>query len=199
MGSRAAKTATGGIDREHLAHVEQQVLRGLRSVEDPELPISILDLGMVRGVKARSEDGEVVVRVEVVPTFLGCPAQMFIEADIGSMVGQVAGVDRIEVDWLSDQDWSVEDLTEMGRDRLRSLGIATPRAGAPLSCPHCASLDVAIESDWGSSLCRKMAYCRDCRTPFDVMKSASSREQDTAGAGSGGQLVTLSSRRAMRG
>jgi ring-1,2-phenylacetyl-CoA epoxidase subunit PaaD len=141
------------------------VLAELRSVEDPELPVSIVDLGMVKEVV--ETDGRTVVTL--VPTFLGCPAQMFIEHDVIEAVSRVRASD-VEVRWSSD-DWSLDDVTPLARERLREFGVAMPDDEGHLACPHCGSHQLRIESDWGSTLCRKTAYCPTCQTPVEVMKA----------------------------
>lgn len=135
----------------------------LRSVEDPELPVSIVDLGMVKS--AAAADSGIVV--ELVPTFLGCPAKMFIEADVIACLAET-GL-PVTVRWTND-NWSVNDVTPLGRDQLTEIGIAVPGPDGALVCPHCGSANFVIKSDWGSTLCRKLSYCPDCQTPSEILK-----------------------------
>lgn len=139
------------------------VLALLRQVEDPELPVSIVDLGMVRDIVV-DEEGH--AEVTLVPTFLGCPAQLFIEDAVRHAV---AGA---RVRWSTDR-WSLDDVNDKARNTLRDLGIAVPAADGFLRCPHCDSAGIVVESDWGSTLCRKLGFCPDCRTPVDILKGPS--------------------------
>ena len=152
----------------------------LRSVVDPEIPvISVLDLGIVRAVDA-SGDG---VAVSVTPTYAGCPATHVIEQDIvaalraGGIAAQV--VTRLSPPWTT--DW----ITPEGRVRLREYGITPPgpvsASGAqairfvnqrsePVACPQCGSARTECLSRFGSTACKALYRCLECREPFDYFK-----------------------------
>jgi ring-1,2-phenylacetyl-CoA epoxidase subunit PaaD len=139
------------------------LLDRLRSVEDPELPVSIVDLGMVKGI-VENEDGYVVT---LIPTFLGCPAQMFIEQAVREALADEGRTTKVL--WSTD-GWSLADVSDLGRLQLRDFGLAVPDERGDVTCPHCDSDRLVVEGDWGSTLCRKLAYCPACQTPVEVMK-----------------------------
>lgn len=137
-----------------------RVLAQLRKVEDPELPVSIVDLGMVRGV---DEDANGTITVTLVPTFLGCPAQLFIERDIAD------ALPGAQVRW-SAEPWGLADVTDRGREALAELGVVVPDEEGAAGCPFCGSPEVDITGEFGATLCRRLAFCRSCRSPIEVMR-----------------------------
>ena len=98
-----------------------EVARALQSVEDPELPVSIVDLGMVRAVTVSAGTAE----VELVPTFLACPALWLVEAEVRERATQVPGVTQCQVTWRPG-GWSGADVTEAGRAALARVGLVVP-------------------------------------------------------------------------
>jgi ring-1,2-phenylacetyl-CoA epoxidase subunit PaaD len=142
------------------------VQRALRAVEDPELPVSIVDLGMVRAVTVSAG----TARVELVPTFLACPALWLVEAEVRERAMAVPGVGQCEVTWLSG-GWSGADVTAAGRAALAAVGLVVPDGEGAVRCPFCGSADVAATSAFGSAVCRSAAFCPSCRTPVEVLKT----------------------------
>lgn len=164
------------------------VKQALRAVEDPELPVSIVDLGMVRAVTV--SDGS--ARVELVPTFLACPALWLVEAEVREQATRVPGVARCQVTWLPG-GWSGTDVTDAGRAALAAVGLVVPDGDGPdggVRCPFCGSADVAATSAFGSAVCRSAAFCQSCRTPVEVLKTKSHNTPVT-GAAVPGQPVEL--------
>jgi ring-1,2-phenylacetyl-CoA epoxidase subunit PaaD len=142
------------------------IAAALREVEDPELPVGITDLGMVRGT-AVDED---LVTVDLAPTFLACPALWMVEADVRRAVQAVPGVRECQVRWLPG-GWSGADVTPAGRRALAGVGLAVPEPDGSVRCPHCGSDAVEDTSPFGSAVCRTAAYCGRCRTPIEVLKT----------------------------
>jgi ring-1,2-phenylacetyl-CoA epoxidase subunit PaaD len=141
------------------------VLDVLRSVRDPEIPtVSIVDLGMVEGVAVH----EGRIDVELLPTFVGCPAQQIIRDSVIEALAPfglpVTAEFTFRVPWTSDR------ITEIGRERLAASGFAPPAEPADVRCPHCASARVAMDGAFGPTQCRSLFYCRDCRQPFEAFK-----------------------------
>ena len=136
----------------------------LGSVMDPELPmVSILDLGMVGGVAIGA-----TVRVEVLPTYVGCPALAIIEDRIAE---RLADLDRpVEVVATFDPPWTSDRISPGGLAALRSAGIAPPVEPDRMRCPWCDSPDVVADSLFGPTQCRALWYCRGCRQPFEAIK-----------------------------
>jgi ring-1,2-phenylacetyl-CoA epoxidase subunit PaaD len=151
--------------------VEQDVRSCLAAVEDPELPVSIVDLGMVKRVDVEATDGGWDVAVDLVPTFLGCPAQIFIEAAVLKAMRAVDGVVNVHVQWLPAAQWSLEHISPSGRTALKEIGVAVPDGKGGLECPNCESTRIVIDSNFGATLCRRLGHCEECGDPVEIMKS----------------------------
>ena len=98
----------------------------LESVPDPELPLSIVELGMVCGVDL-DEDS---VEIKLVPTYTGCPALPMIERDVLAKVSMIPGVSRCTVTWCYEPAWSPSRISESGREKLLAHGVTTPCCGS---------------------------------------------------------------------
>ncbi|MEX2528775.1 MAG: metal-sulfur cluster assembly factor [Gemmatimonadota bacterium] len=100
----------------------------LREVLDPELPISLVDLGLIYGVRvgpgARAGDGH-ASRVEVDLTFTatGCPCMDFIREDIRHRLTQESWIESVNIHEVWDPPWTRERITPEGREQLRALGV----------------------------------------------------------------------------
>jgi ring-1,2-phenylacetyl-CoA epoxidase subunit PaaD len=141
----------------------------LDAVTDPEIPvISIWELGILQDVELC--DGEVVVTIT--PTYSGCPAMDEIERVIRSRV-EGAGYARCRVKTRLAPAWSTSWIDSAAREKLREYGIAPPdeAAAASIRCPHCGSAQVHRVSEFGSTACKALYQCDDCREPFDYFKS----------------------------
>jgi len=146
--------------------IQAEVRQALARVEDPELPVGIADLGMVRGVTVAAG----AVAVELVPTFLACPALWLVESEVLRQVTAVPGVTGCQVTWLPG-GWSGADVTDAGRRALAGVGLAVPADDGAASCPFCGSAELTVTSPFGSAVCRTAAYCPSCRSPVEVLKS----------------------------
>jgi ring-1,2-phenylacetyl-CoA epoxidase subunit PaaD len=137
----------------------------LATVHDPEIPtISIVDLGLVHDVRVESDR----IAVELLPTFVACPALEVIRANV---VDAIARFDRqADVTFTLAVPWTTERLTRAGAAGLRNAGIAPPAEPSDVRCPYCDSVRVAMDSAFGPTLCRSLFYCRDCRQPFEAFK-----------------------------
>jgi ring-1,2-phenylacetyl-CoA epoxidase subunit PaaD len=142
-----------------------RVLAILRTVHDPEIPtVSIVDLGLVHAV---GRDGD-VIRVELLPTYVACPALEVIRQTVADALAGLGR--RVRVDFTFAEPWTTDRLTDTGRAGLRAAGIAPPADPADVRCPFCSSAHVAMDSTFGPTLCRSLFYCRDCRQPFEAFK-----------------------------
>ena len=140
------------------------VRAALAEVPDPEIPtVSITDLGIVD----RIDVGPDAIRVDLLPTFVGCPAVEVIRAAVEDRLAVFGRPARVE--FTFERPWTTARLTDAGRDGLRRAGIAPPSDGA-VSCPYCASTKVAMDNLFGPTLCRMLYYCRECRQPFEAFK-----------------------------
>ena len=146
---------------------EAQVWAWLEDVPDPEIPvISVVDLGVVRGVSVSGDQ----VAVTITPTYSGCPAMAVIAIDIETALAK-RGITDLTLKTQIAPAWTTDWLSEKGRARLEEYGIAPPQAaGGPERCPHCRSAEVEKVSQFGSTPCKAQWRCTDCLEPFDYFK-----------------------------
>ncbi len=104
--------------------LEADVWDALHGVEDPEMPVSIVDLGLIYGVELAAGDGGADVSVEMTLTYTGCPARSMLLDDVESAVGGVDGVASAGVELVWRPEWTVEMVTEAGRADLREFGVS---------------------------------------------------------------------------
>jgi metal-sulfur cluster biosynthetic enzyme len=97
---------------------EAAVWTALAEVQDPELPVGIVDLGLVRSV--RVEGGTVSVGLSF--TSIACPCTDVLVEDVQARLGRLDGVAGVEVEELF-EPWSRDDLPEEGRVARRALGV----------------------------------------------------------------------------
>jgi metal-sulfur cluster biosynthetic enzyme len=97
---------------------EGEVLAALAEVEDPELPVGIVDLGLVRSVEV---DGD-AVRVGITFTSIACPCTELLREDVEARLRRLDGVASVQVEEVF-EPWSRDDMTEGGRLALRALGV----------------------------------------------------------------------------
>ena len=167
----------------------------LDAVADPEIPVvSLRELGILRDVRM----GEAGVEVVITPTYSGCPAMSQMADDVAAKLAEhgIAGkvVTQLAPAWTT--DW----ITPAARDKLRAYGIAPPhsvqathaaqcgggaqnaraqvlqflpgvaRATPAVACPQCGSTHTTLTSQFGSTACKALYRCLDCREPFDYFK-----------------------------
>ena len=150
---------------EAAAPTEAQVRAALAEIPDPELPVvSVVDLGMVERVVV--EGGK--IEVDLLPTFIGCPALELIQSSVGERLAGF-GV-PVEVAFTRRVPWTSDRISALGLDRLRRAGIAPPVDLAQMRCPWCDSTRVVMDGAFGPTQCRSLYYCRDCRQPFEALK-----------------------------
>jgi ring-1,2-phenylacetyl-CoA epoxidase subunit PaaD len=156
------------------------VLAILDEVMDPEVPVlSVRELGIVRDVDV---DSDGAVTVTVTPTYSGCPAVQVIEQDILAALA-AAGL-RASVRTTYAPAWTSDWIEPAARAKLKAYGIAPPgrsdsggglvqlmRHRAAAQCPYCDSRDTELRSEFGSTSCKSVCWCRACRQPFEEFKS----------------------------
>ena len=157
---------------------EQRVWDALATIPDPEIPaISVVDLGVIGAVDVSHDR----VRVELLPTFVGCPAIDMMREQIGERLAGLGVASRVEVEVSFATPWTSERISPAGRERLRRSGFAPPvtsvadgldeLAVLPIAeCPYCGSRNTTLENPFGPTLCRAIYHCADCRQPFEQMK-----------------------------
>lgn len=153
------------VDLEELIH----------DVEDPELPhVTIGDLGIVRSVHL---DGS-TVEVRLTPTYTGCPATEQIRDDVEAAI-RAAGYEPA-VSMVMSPAWTTDWITDRGRERLRTAGIAPPPPAGepgvvpvdlPVPCPRCSSRRTRLVSHFGGTACKATYVCTACSEPFEFFKA----------------------------
>ena len=156
----------------------------LEEVADPEIPVlSVLDLGIVRDVvlntsaEGNSWEGSIVIT----PTYSGCPAMDMISMDIKSKLIE-HGYKNIKINTILSPAWTTEWMSEAGKEKLKAYGIAPPNPkqivcdiklfaeSEAIQCPLCNSYHTKLISQFGSTPCKALYQCQDCREPFDYFK-----------------------------
>ncbi|MEU7929811.1 1,2-phenylacetyl-CoA epoxidase subunit PaaD [Micromonospora sp. NPDC049801] len=148
------------------------------SVVDPEIRVITIDeLGILREVEQDRITGRVVVTIT--PTYTGCPAMDVIRADVRRALAK-AGYPDVDVRTVYSPPWSTDWISDTGRAKLASAGIAPPApASAPgvvaltlaVRCPLCGSPETEQVSRFGSTACKALWRCRSCSEPFDHLKA----------------------------
>ena len=117
--------ASGGRDlwseplSAHPEDPEGAIWDALREVLDPEIPISLVDLGLIYAVGF--QQGTAHVRLTYTAT--ACPCMEFIRTDIRERLLQEPWVDEVELEEVWDPPWTRERITERGREQLQELGV----------------------------------------------------------------------------
>ena len=154
----------------------RDVLAALDDVADPEIPaVSIVELGMVGGIDVEPAR----IRVELLPTFVGCPALEIIQEAVADRLRQFGRPIDVAVSFAT--PWTSDRISPTGREKLRGSGFAPPphlgdaRAlpmlgDAPVACPYCGSTRTTLENIFGPTQCRSIRHCAACRQPFEAFK-----------------------------
>ena len=161
------------------APTEAAIWQLLEDVSDPEVPVlSIVDLGIVRAVQVAGER----VAVTITPTYSGCPAMNVIATEIRLRL-LAEGITQLTIHNQLSPAWTTDWMSQAGRDKLTAYGIAPPVDGTAtghvlnlfgqdtaVSCPLCKSSNTHLVSQFGSTACKALYQCDDCREPFDYFK-----------------------------
>lgn len=98
----------------------ERLWAALHDVQDPEMPINLVDLGVIYGITEQNG----VVDVDLTFTAMGCPASDFIVDDVRERLLQEPGVEEVRVNVVWDPPWTTARMTEAGRDALEDWGLA---------------------------------------------------------------------------
>jgi ring-1,2-phenylacetyl-CoA epoxidase subunit PaaD len=170
---------TRGLDAE-------AIRAALDGVADPEIPnVSIVELGMIGRIAVDDRS----IEVELLPTFVGCPALELIRTSIEDRLADDGREVRVDVSFAT--PWTSDRISPAGREKLRRSGFAPPPpiradralpmldlpaidAGAFVAevvpCPFCGSHRTTLESPFGPTQCRSIRHCADCLQPFEAFK-----------------------------
>lgn len=155
----------------------EKVWEVLKTIPDPEIPvITIVELGVVRDVKIEDES----IKIQITPTYTGCPATNVFEQDIRTEMTKL-GFTTIDISFQYNPAWTTDWLGEEAREKLREFGIAPPQGTTTdksfllgekpvVKCPQCRSENTEMTSQFGSTACKSLYKCKDCLEPFDYFK-----------------------------
>ena len=151
----------------------------LEQVTDPEVPVlTITDLGIVRDVRplptSPERGGEPGYEIVITPTYTGCPAMDMIAMNI-KMALIENGYSNIKITTVLAPAWTTDWMTEDGKRKLKEYGVAAPdkKFDIPtdgVECPLCNSTNTKLISEFGSTACKALYQCNDCKEPFDFFK-----------------------------
>lgn len=155
---------------------EEHIWQILEEVPDPEIPVlNLLDLGIIRDVILNEDEIEIVVT----PTYSGCPATSMINMAIKMKLIE-KGFNNIKITNRLSPVWTTDWMTEEGKQKLKAYGIAPPVYSKnndelfsktdEVECPLCGSKHTHLVSQFGSTACKALYQCDDCREPFDYFK-----------------------------
>ena len=153
----------------------QQVFNWISDIPDPEIPvISIKDLGMLRSVDYDNNN----YVVTITPTYTACPAMKMIEDEILDKLHQ-HNIDNVKVKLTYEPAWTTDWLTEEAKLKMKNYGIAPPQHSScsklfstaeAVVCPRCNSKHTEVISRFGSTACKALYKCLDCKEPFEHFK-----------------------------
>ncbi len=156
--------------------MNKEIEKLLYDISDPEIPVlSIMDMGIVRDINIEENN----VLVKITPTYSGCPAMDTIATEIKIALDS-AGYNTTVKNILSPA-WTTDWITEKGRIALEKYGIAAPLEASLdkkalldgeriVKCPQCESTNTKMVSQFGSTACKALFKCEDCKEPFDYFK-----------------------------
>jgi ring-1,2-phenylacetyl-CoA epoxidase subunit PaaD len=142
----------------------------LRTIPDPEIPvINIVELGMVR----KASMNGAVAQIELTPTYTGCPAMKLVENQIRETILS-NGISAVEIETVFAPAWNTDQLSEETRSKLNAYGIAPPphssQENHTVHCPRCTSDQTELISRFGSTACKALYRCKNCKEPFEQFK-----------------------------
>ncbi len=157
----------------------QKIWEILSAISDPEIPVlTLTDLGIIRDVKLHNNNH---IEVIITLTYNGCPAMDFINSTIKLTLIQ-NGYTNVKVTTVLSPAWTTDWITENGKQKLKEYGIAPPTTKQTvcntdafvneeaIQCPRCNSYSTNLISKFGSTPCKALYQCNDCKEPFDYFK-----------------------------
>lgn len=154
---------------------EEKILEWLDEVKDPEIPVlSLVDLGVITKV----DINEHRVRVEMTPTFVGCPAMDYMKQDVIDVLNSY-GIDNVDVNVNFDSPWNSNKISEKGRKALKDFGLSPPPKHNLIvdidilehaECPNCGSTNSIMKTPFGPTACRSIHHCNNCSETFEQFK-----------------------------
>ena len=151
----------------------EKIYQWLEEVKDPEIPVlSLVDLGVITDVSIGDK-----VRIEMTPTFVGCPAIAYMKNDIMETLQKHGQEAEVVVTFR--KAWSSDLISEKGRAALKNYGLAPPPDRKLFTdleildaaeCPRCHQTNTVLKNPFGPTLCRAIYYCNNCKEAFEQFK-----------------------------
>ncbi|MGZ3839611.1 MAG: 1,2-phenylacetyl-CoA epoxidase subunit PaaD [Flavisolibacter sp.] len=160
-----------------MAITKETIWNILAEVKDPEVPVfSVLDLGIVRSVNITGDQ----IHIVITPTYSGCPAMDVISMDIRLKLME-KGFRKVDLQQQLSPAWTTDWMSEEGKRKLKAFGIAPPNPKQQfcstemfrqeaVPCPRCDSFHTELISQFGSTACKALYRCLDCKEAFDYFK-----------------------------
>lgn len=156
---------------------QKKIWNLLEQVSDPEIPVlTVVDMGIIRKVATTNNQLEITIT----PTYSGCPAMDMIEVEIRAVL-QDNGYNDVKVSTVLSPAWTTDWMSESGKQKLKEYGIAPPEGAVidksvlfgeakKIQCPRCNSRNTTMLSQFGSTACKALYQCLDCKETFDYFK-----------------------------
>ncbi len=156
---------------------KKNILELLHEVKDPEIPVlSVVDMGIVTGIEIPNPES--LIRIVITPTFVGCPALHIIQQNIINELQKQGIAAEVIVDF--ETKWTSNRMTAEAKEKLEKFGLAPPPVLKDeelteeqlnnVRCPQCHSSDTTLRSAFGSTLCRAIRFCFNCKQGFEQFK-----------------------------
>ncbi len=156
-----------------IAHTRENILELLSQIADPEIPVvTIQEIGMLQDVRMTETGCEVIIT----PTYTGCPAMGIIEADIKALLDKHGISPTVKL--VYNPAWTTDRITDAAKEKMKQYGIAPPvhsgcdvtHAETHIGCPQCGSSNTEQISRFGSTACKALYKCNECKEPFEYFK-----------------------------
>ncbi|MCW5876701.1 MAG: phenylacetate-CoA oxygenase subunit PaaJ [Anaerolineales bacterium] len=154
---------------------EAEIWEALSQVPDPEMPfVNLVEMGIVR--ELGWQGGR--LQVTITPTFAACPAYEVMQAEILAALAAL-GLAGAEVLVSHNPPWTSEWISAEARQKLKDAGLAPPPRHQgdllgvlmdPVPCPRCGSEQTSLRNSFGTTPCRMIYTCNDCKEPFEMFK-----------------------------
>jgi ring-1,2-phenylacetyl-CoA epoxidase subunit PaaD len=151
----------------------EKIYELLEEVKDPEIPVlSLVDLGVITNIDLGD-----TVKIEMTPTFVGCPAIDYMKNDIIETLNK-HGINA-EVAVTFRIPWSSDKISEKGKAALKKYGLGPPPDNKIFTdleilenaiCPRCDQTNTDLRNPFGPTLCRAIYYCNNCKEAFEQFK-----------------------------